>query len=118
MQFSRDNLLITDHFLIEDLKMFGFYIVFLNCLHHRITKYNCNNVVSPVYTVIVILSWYSKNEIPGAAPELCHLKRKRFSPDILRVTTKHQDNLFNLNCSTVPRSSFVYISCRLAWNGF
>ena len=88
--------------------MCGFYFVFLNCLHHHITRNNCNNVVSPVDTVFVILCWYSKNEIPGTVPELCYLKSKQFSPDILKFKTKHEDNLFNLKCSTVPRS-FLFI---------
>ena len=102
---------MTNHFFLRimiQLKMFGFYFVFLNCLHHRITRNNCNNVVSPVYPVFAILCWYSKNEIPGTAPELCYLKCKQFSPDILKFKTKHEDNLFNLKCSTVPRS-FLFI---------
>ena len=44
-----------------------------------------------------------KNEIPGAALELCQLKLKQFSPDILKFSTKHKDNPFTLNCSMVPR---------------
>ena len=31
-----------------------------------------------------------KNEIPGAALELCHLKLKQFSPEILKFSTKHE----------------------------
>ena len=31
-----------------------------------------------------------KNEIPGAALELCQLKLKQFSPDILKFSTKHE----------------------------
>ena len=40
-----------------------------------------------------------KNEIPGAALEL-----KQFSPDILKFSTKHEDNPFTLNCFMVPRT--------------
>ena len=45
-----------------------------------------------------------KNEIPGAALELCQLKFKQFSPDILKFNTKHEDNPFTLNCFMVPRT--------------
>ena len=38
-----------------------------------------------------------KNEILVSALELC-----QFSPGILKFNTKHEDNLFTLNCSTVP----------------
>ena len=49
-----------------------------------------------------------KNEIPEAALELCQLKIKQLSPDILKFRTKHEDNPFTLNCSVVPRS-FLFI---------
>ena len=49
-----------------------------------------------------------KNEIPGAALELCQLKLKQFSPDILKFSTKHEDNPFTLNCYMVPRT-FLFI---------
>ena len=49
-----------------------------------------------------------KNEIPGAALELCQLKLKQFSPDILKFSTKHEDNPFTLNCFMVPRT-FLFI---------
>ena len=48
-----------------------------------------------------------KNEIPEAALELCQLKIKQLSPDILKFRTKHednQDNPFTLNCFVVSRS--------------
>ena len=45
-----------------------------------------------------------KNEIPEAALELCQLKIKQLSPDILKFRTKYEDNPFTLNCSMVPRS--------------
>ena len=45
-----------------------------------------------------------KNEIPEAAKELCQLKIKQLSPDILKFRTKHEDNPCTLNCSVVPRS--------------
>ena len=111
MQFSRDNLVMTDHFFLRmiQLKMFGFLFVILNCLHHRITSNNCNNVVSPVYAVFDILCWYSiKNEIPEAAMELCQSKIKQLPPDILKLRTKHEHNLFTLICSVVS-GSFLFI---------
>ena len=49
-----------------------------------------------------------KNEIPGAALELCQLKIKQFSPEILKFSTKHEDNPFTLNCYMVPRT-FLFI---------
>ena len=49
-----------------------------------------------------------KNEIPEAALELCQLKIKQLSPDILKFRTKHEDNPFNLNCYVVPRS-FLFV---------
>ena len=62
-----------------------------------------------------------KNEIPGAALELCQLKIKQFSPEILKFNTNHEDNPFNLNCYIVPRT-FLYIfhagSRKLGSNNF
>ena len=49
-----------------------------------------------------------KNEIPEAALELCQLKIKQLSPDILKFRTKHEDNPFTLNCSVVP-CSFLFV---------
>ena len=50
-----------------------------------------------------------KDEIPGAALELCSLKIEQFSPGILKFSTKHKDNPFTLNCSMVPRTfSFIF----------
>ena len=49
-----------------------------------------------------------KNEIPGAALELYQLKIKQFSQDILKFSTKHEDNPFTLNCFMVPRT-FLFI---------
>ena len=40
----------------------------------------------------------------GVALELCQLKFKQFSPDILKFITKHKDNHFTLNCFIVPRT--------------
>ena len=49
-----------------------------------------------------------KNEIPEAALELCQLKIKQLSLDILKFRTKHENNPFTLNCSVVPRSFCMY----------
>ena len=62
-----------------------------------------------------------KNEIPGAALELCQLKLKQFSPDILKFSTKHEDNPFTLNCFMVPRTCLFIFgagSLRLGSNNF
>ena len=62
-----------------------------------------------------------KNEIPGAALELCQLKIKQFSPDILKFSTKHVENPFTLNCFMAP-CTFLFIfhagSHRLGSNNF
>ena len=50
-----------------------------------------------------------KNEIPGAALELCQLKIKQFSPGILKFSTNHEDNPFTLNSYVVSRT-FLFIS--------
>ena len=49
-----------------------------------------------------------KNNIQGAALELCQLKTQQFSPKILKFSTKHEDNPFTLNCFTVRRT-FIFI---------
>ena len=62
-----------------------------------------------------------KNEILGAALELCQLKLKQFSPYILKFSTKHEDNPFTLNCFMVPRTClFIFDagSRRLGSNNF
>ena len=62
-----------------------------------------------------------KNEIPGAALDLYQLKLKQFSPDILKFSTKHEDNPFTLNCFMVPRTclfAFDAGSRRLGSNNF
>ena len=51
-----------------------------------------------------------KNEIPEVAMELCQLKIKQLSPDILKFRTKHednQDNSFTFNCFVVS-CSFLF----------
>ena len=62
-----------------------------------------------------------KNEIPGAALELCQLKIKQFSPGILKFSKKCEYNPFTLTCYMVPRT-FLFIfhagSCRLGSNNF
>ena len=121
MQFSRNKLLMTDHFFLRiiSLKLFGFQFVFLYCLHHRITSNDCNNVVSPVYAVFAILCrWPIKAKIPETALELCQLKIKQLSPDILKFRTKHEDNPFYFNLFCGFPQLFVHVSCRLAWTGF
>ena len=49
-----------------------------------------------------------KSDIPGAALELCQLKTKQFSPEILKLSTKHKDNPFTLNCFLV-HCTFLFI---------
>ena len=49
-----------------------------------------------------------KIEIPEATLELCQLKIKQFSPDILTFSSKQEDNPFTLNSFMVPRT-FLFI---------
>ena len=49
-----------------------------------------------------------KYEILGAALELSQLKIEHFSPSILKFNTKHENNSFTLNCSTVL-CTFLFI---------
>ena len=63
--------------------------------------------------ILYLLSFVGtpKNEIRGAAMELCQLKIKQFSPDILEFGTKHKDNPFALNmetCFMVPHTTCLY----------
>ena len=58
----------------------------------------------------------TKNEIPKASMELCQLRVKHRSPDILKIRGKHednQDNPFTLNCFVVFRSFFM--QARVDW---
>ena len=80
--------------------MFGLFK--LNSSPYGITSNNCKNVVSPNYTAFVVCT--VKIKIPGAVLELCQLKLKQFSPDILKFSTKHEDKPFTLNCFMVPRT--------------
>ena len=101
---------MTDHvFLrIRQLKMFGFQFAFLNCLHHRITSNNCNNVVSRVILYSSSFVGALLNEIPLASLGLCLLKIKQFLPGIFKFSTKHEDNPFTLSCFMVFRP-FLFI---------
>ena len=62
-----------------------------------------------------------KNDIRGAALEICQLKLKQFSPDILKFSIKHKDNPFTLNWFMAPRTClFIFDSGsrRLGSNNF
>ena len=108
---------MTDHFFLRimiQLKMFGFYFVFLNFIHHHNTRVNATMLFFQFILYLSSFVGILKKEIPGAPPELWHLKSK-FSPYILKFKTKHDDNLFNLNCSTVPRSCLYFMQARVDW---
>ena len=53
--------------------------------------------------------------------ELCQLRLKQFSPDILKLSSKQEDNPFTLNSFMVPRT-FLFIfhagSPKLGSNNF
>ena len=62
-----------------------------------------------------------KNEIPGVALELCLLKIKQFSPNILKFSTTHEENPFTLNCFMAPRTFLLIFhagSRRMGSNNF
>ena len=44
------------------------------------------------FSLVAILYWYSKNEIPGAALELLKLKIEQCPPVIIKFSTKHVHN--------------------------
>ena len=120
---------MTDHVFFEDNATKNVrFLIFLSLFKLPLSPYgittsnNCNNVVSPVF-ILHSSSFVGtlKNEIPGAALELCQLKLKQFSPDILKFSTKHEDNPFTLNCFMVPRTClFIFDagSRRLGSNNF
>ena len=114
---------MTDHVFLRimQLKMFGFYFVFLNCLHHRIKSNNCNSVILQFVQYSLSFAGTPKIEIPGAALELSQLKIKQFSPYILKFSTKRKKNHFTLNCFMVRRSFLLIFhagSRRLGANNF
>ena len=107
MQFSRNNLLMTDYFFLEDNSTQN--VGFLVCLFKLPSspyRYPSTATVLFLQFMLHSLSFVGtlKNEIPEAALELCQLKIKQLSPDILKFRTEHEDNHFTLNCSVIPRS--------------
>ena len=59
---------------------------------------------SPAYAVFFILYWYSKKWDPRSYPGTMPVKIKQFSLDILKFSTKQENNLFTLNCFMVPHT--------------
>ena len=114
MQFSRNNLFMTNHVFLRimQLRIFGFYLPFQIAF---ITVSRLKTATMLFRKFILYSSSFVgtlKNEIPGAALELCQLKIKQFSPDILKFSTKHEDNPFTLNCFMFPRTFlFMFHAC-------
>ena len=78
-----------------------------------------------LFVQFALYSWYFvgtlKNEIPGAVLELCQLRIKQFSPDILKFSTKLEDNPFTINYLMVPRTCLFIFDAglrRLGSNNF
>ena len=97
--------------------------VFLNCLYHRMVLLVITATMLFLQFILDLSSFVGtlKNEIPGAALELCQLKLKQFSPDILKFSTKHEDNTFTLNFFMAPCTClFIFdaSSRRLGPNNF
>ena len=107
MQFSRNNLPMTDHFFLRITQNFGFLIYLFKL---ALSPYLVSQVITATMLFLQFMLYSSsfvgtlKNEIPGAALELCQLKIKQFSPEILKFSTKHEDNPFTLNYCMVPRT--------------
>ena len=99
MQFSRNNILMTDYFFLEDNSTQN--VGFLVCLFKLPSspyRYPSTATVLFLHFMLHSLSFVGtlKYEIPEAALELCQLKIKQLSPGILRFRTKHEDNPFTL----------------------
>ena len=68
-------------------------ILLTNCQYNE--KYSLVGIICLFVSPVFILYPSSvvgtlKNEIPGAALELCQLKLKQFSPEILKFSRKHE----------------------------
>ena len=110
MQFSRNDLLMTDHVFLR--------IMQLKCLVFNLPFWIAFITVSRIITATRLFLQFAqylssfvgtpKNEIPGAVLELCQLKIKQFSPEILKFSIKHENNPFTLNCYMVP-PTFLFI---------
>ena len=108
MQFSRNNLLMTAFFLQDNSTQ---NVEFLICLFKLpSSSYLVSQAITATMLFLQFMLYSSsfvgtlKNEIPEAVLELCQLKIKQLSPDILKFRTKNEDNTFTLNCSVVPHS--------------
>ena len=76
----------------------------------RVTSNNCIKLYLPSF------AGTPKNEIPGAALKLYQLKFKQFSPDILKFSTKQEDNPFTLNCLWFLAFFCLYsMQTRIGW---
>ena len=124
MQFNSINFLMTDAFLrIMQFKRFGFEFVFLNCVASITVSLVITATISFPQFMLYSSSFVGtlKNEIPGAALEICQLKINQFLPDILKFSTKHEDNSFALSYFMVSHT-FLFMFCagslRLSSNNF
>ena len=79
---------MTDHVFLRimQLKIFGF----LNCLITVSRVITATMLFLQFIQYLLSVTVTPKNEIPGAALELCQLKIKQFSLDILKVSTKRE----------------------------
>ena len=113
---------MTGHFFVEDNSTQN--VGFLICLFKLLSS-PC--LVSQVITTTILFLQFLlysssfvdtlKNEIPEAVLELCQLKIKQLSPDILKFRTKYKDNLFTLNFSVITRSFLFVFHAGSRWLG-
>ena len=71
--------------------MFSFKFAFSN-------DSNNSNIAVSLVNFVVILRWYSKNEIPGVVLQPWQLKIGQFSSDILKFSIKDVVNPLTLKC--------------------
>ena len=98
MQFSGNNLLMTDNFFLRiiQFKMFGFKFAFILSRARVI-------ITGIMLFLQLILYWSSfvGTRDPRSCPGTMLVENEAVLPDILKFKTKHKDNPFALNCSIV-----------------
>ena len=97
--------------IIQQTMEFSFFLI---CLF-KLPYITLSRVITATMLFLLFVLYSSpfvgttlKYEILGAALELCQLKIEHFSPGILKFNTKHENNSFTLNCSTVL-CTFLFI---------
>ena len=93
---------VFNHFVGLALKGLNICSVFnlpFQIIYHSVTSNNCNKVVPPVCTVVVILCWYSKKCNPRSFPETVTVKNWAIFTRHFPINIKHTDSPLTLNWS-------------------